>query len=241
MITAAPQPATREAAIAIVTAANRGDVATVTAILDAYDVAEFVPALHAALNLTRALAVQLRTAPGLMACDVWLAETAREHPSRDTRLAAALILAHAMTRYPPTETVTAAETFGDVFNVGASTFNQVCISADERIVEVLAAVTVLWHHLLPELNTAAGPCVIGNTAGRLWSGDRRAEPAPPKPEGTETLRFRTKAEDSPPQPTLTAPPEAEVVRRPPRPTIPAGAPVSYRGLSILLRQERGLE
>jgi hypothetical protein len=76
----------------------------------------------------------------------------------------------------------------------------------------------------------------------LWGSG--AEPAPPKPiEGTETLRARTKAEDSPPQPTLVIPRETEIAdRRPqPRAIIPAGAPVSLRGLAIRRQQERGVD
>jgi hypothetical protein len=238
MTTTVPEPATREAAISLVVAANRGDVAAVTAQLDDYDaVGEFVAALHATLALARALAVQLRSPQGLMACDAWLAETSREHPSRDTRIAAALILGHAMTRYPPTETVTVAETYGEMYNVGASTFNAVCCEADERITAVFAAALVLWHHLLPELVAASGPCMIGNTAGQLWGG--AAEPTPPKLEGTPTtLRARMKAEDSPPpQPALSIPRECEVVRRPPAPRIPAGAVINLRGLGELRRRE----
>jgi hypothetical protein len=63
-------------------------------------------------------------------------------------------------------------------------------------------------------------------------------------EGTETVRARTKTEDPP---RLTFPPlppgETEVPdRRPqPRAIIPAGAPVSLRGLAIRRQQERGID
>jgi hypothetical protein len=250
MITA---PATREAAIAIVSAANRGDVAEITATLDAYDIAEFVPAMHAALALTRSLAVQLRTASGLMAADVWLSETAREHPSRDTRLAAALILAHAMTRYPPTETIATAETFGDMHNIGASTFNEICCEADERIVEVLVAVLVLWRHLLPELNIASGACLIGNIAGELWGG-RSAEqfgvpientaPEPDRYEEARILRIGKRAENAPDvergdvRGTLVIPSGLEGGGPPPRAQLPAGTVLDPRGVAELRRLQR---
>jgi hypothetical protein len=241
MITA-PEPDTRQAAISLVTAALRGDVDAVRCVIDAYDVDEFVPAVHAALALARAIAVQLRSPQGLMGADVWLAECSRGHPCRDTRIAAELILAHALTVYPQAETVAVAETFGPMFNIGASTFNEVCCVAGDRFVEIFTAATVLWHQLLPELGTTSGPIMVGNVAGQLWAS---AEPTPPKPiEGTETLRTKTNAEDSPPRPHLAAPPETEVVQRPYRPYqayLPAGAPVSLRGLAIRRQQERGID
>jgi hypothetical protein len=225
-----PEPATRSSAIFLVTSAFRGDAARVRWALDACDEAEFVPMFHASLDLMRELARKLRSPEGLMSLDVWLSEISHdEHHGRDERLAARLILAHAMTCYPPVETVAVAETFGPIFNAAASTFNEVCTEADYRIVDVFAAALALWRTLLPEVNTTPGACVVCITAGQLW--------ASAEPEGTSKLRIRE--HDSPPQPTLAIPPEAEVVRRPPQPTIPAGAPVSYRGLSIRLAQERG--
>ncbi len=240
-----PEPATREAAFSLAGAAIRGDFGAIAAMLDAYDVDEFVAAMHATLALVRALALKLRSPQGLMACDVWLAETSREHPSRDTRIAAQLILGHAQTCYPPTETVTVAETFGEMFNVGAAVFNQACCEADEGIVGVFVAAMVLWHHLLPEVNIAAGGCIVGNVAGQLW-GIRSVEP----PETSEnldesrTLRARKVDDVTPPRPTLAAPIETRAQwddGPPARPTIPAGAPVSLRGLAILRQRERGLD
>jgi hypothetical protein len=60
-------------------------------------------------------------------------------------------------------------------------------------------------------------------------------------EGTRTV-FRTKPEESPPQPQprLAIPMECEVAGgAPPRPTIPVGAPISYRGLTIRRQQDSG--
>jgi len=104
MITA-PEPSTSASAISLVTAALRGDVDSVRFALDMCDVDEFVPTFHAGLALVRALALRLRSAEGLMSLDCWLAETSHdEHRSHDARLAARLLLGHAQTCYPPTET-----------------------------------------------------------------------------------------------------------------------------------------
>ena len=85
--------------------------------------------------------------------------------------------------------------------------------------------------LLPEVDTY----MVGIVAAQLWGSG--SEPAPPKPdEGIEPV-FRAKPKAEPPQPMLSIPSEAEVVRRPPRPTIPAGAPVNLAGLAELRRRE----
>jgi hypothetical protein len=231
-----PEPITRRLAITLVVAALRGDAGTVRALLYAADPDGFAVLVHSTLTLARALAVQLRSPQGLMAADVWLAECARGHPCRDTRLGAALILAHAMTCYPPVETAVVAETFGEMFTIGAATYNEVCCEADERFTEVLTAAGVLWHQLLPEAGTASGPCMVGNTAITLW-------PAPPKLEGTVgTVKHRTKADPAPPRPKLPIPPEAQVAGGPPaRPYFAPGVPVSLRGLAIRLARERGVD
>jgi hypothetical protein len=240
MITA-PGPTARRLAITLVTAAVRGDAGAVRALLLAADLDGFGTLVHCTLTLARSLAVQLRSGQGLMACDVWLAECSRdEHRSRESRLGAQLVLAHAMTQPPPVETITSIETFGDVFNVGASTFNEVCASAGDGFAEVLTSALMLWHQVLPELSITSGPVLVGNTAAALWA----AEPAAPKLESTGgTLKHRTHTDD-PPQPLLAIPVEAQVIYasgRPPRAPLAPGAPISLRGLAVLRRQEQGLE
>jgi len=201
-MTTVPLPDTRASAISLVTAAIRGDVDTVRFALDMCDVDEFVPMFHASLALARALASRLRSPEGLMAVDVKLAEISRNHPSRDVRLAAQLILGHGQTCYPPVETVTAAETFDHLYSIGADTFNAACRTADYGIIDVFVAALAMWRLLLPEADIAARASMVCNVGGQLWAS---AEPAPPKLEGTGTLRVKTKAEDSPPQPTLAIP------------------------------------
>jgi hypothetical protein len=245
MITA-PQPSVRASAISLVTAAVRDDFDSVRFMLDMCDVDEFVASMHATLALMRALALKLRSAEGLLALYLKLAETSHdEHRGRDSQLAAQLILGHAQTCEPPTETITAVETFADLHSIGVNTFNAAGVEADFQIIDVFVEVLAMWRLLLPEVNTTAGACMVGTIAGRLWAAS--AEPTPPEPiEGTEPLRIRTKAttEDSPPGPMLAAPPETEVVQRPYRPYqayLPPGAPVSLRGLAIRRQQERGVD
>jgi hypothetical protein len=222
-----PEPTTRRVALSMVTAAVRGDAGTVKALVWAADPDGFAVLVHATLTLARTLAGQLLTASGLMACDLWLAETARGHPCAETRLGAELALAHSQT----------LGEFDELVVRGIGAYNAVCLAADEGFDEVFTAAMLCWRTLLPQAATAAGPILVANCASMLWGGA-----AQPKPERTEMFGARTKpVEDSPPGPSLSIPVEAEVVRRPPRPTIPAGAPVSYRGLSILRRQEQGIE
>jgi hypothetical protein len=200
---------------------------------------------HASLALLRALASRLRSAEGLMALDVRVSEISRNHPSRDVRLAARLILGHAQTCYPPTETITAAETFADFYSIGAHTFNAACCEADYRVVDVFVVALAMWRSLLPEADIDARAAMVCNVAGQLWAS---AEPAPPepirKPEGTPTLRARIQDENEP-RATLAAPIEARALRwddgPPPGPTIPAGAKVSLRGLAIRRQRERGVD
>lgn len=177
-MTTAPQPVTRAAAIGLVTQGLRGDFDGVRYTLDPCDIDEFVPPFHASLTLVRGVASRLRSPEGLMAVDVWLAETSHdEHRSREARLAAQLILSHAMTTcYPPDdETSTAAETF-DLCSIGADNFNAVCYEADYDIVTVFVLALSMWRTLLPEVDTAARACIVGNVAGQLWGGSRSAGP-----------------------------------------------------------------
>ena len=223
-----PQPTTRRLAITMVTAAVRGDAGTVLALLRAVDDDELATVVHTTLALARAVAGQLLTPRGLMGADLWLAETARGHPCAETRLGAALVLAHAQT----------VGEFDELVVIGVGAYNAVCIEADEGFDEVFTAGMLCWRSLLTIAATAAGPIMVANCAGMLWGG--AAEP--PKLEGTGgTLKHRTNTD--PPQPMLAIPPEAEVAdRRPqPRAIIPAGAPVSLRGLAILRQRERGLD
>jgi hypothetical protein len=102
---------------------------------------------------------------------------------------------------------------------------------------VLTAALILWHMLLTELGTSAGPIMVGNVASALW-GVRSTEP-----EGTGMFKSRIREENGPPQPKLAIPREAEPL--PPRPElqpayVPAGQPISYRGLLIRRQQESGL-
>jgi hypothetical protein len=162
-------PDTRASAISLVTAAIRGDVDTVRFALDMCDVDEFVPMFHASLALARALASRLRSPEGLMAVDVKLAEISRNHPSRDVRLAAQLILGHGQTCYPPVETVTAAETFDHLYSIGADTFNAACRAADYGIIDVFVAALAMWRLLLPEADIDARASMVCNVAGQLWA------------------------------------------------------------------------
>lgn len=246
-MTTVPLPDTRQAAITIVTQVIRGDLDAVQRVLDAYDVDEFVPAMHASLALLRALALKLRSAEGLMAVDVWLAETSHdERRSRDSRIAAQRVLGHAGTCYPPVETITAAETFADLYSIGASTFNAACCQADYRIVEVFVAAMALWRSLLPGVNIAPGGCVVCNVAGQLWGGIRSAEPtlpgsapiqtAAPKPEGTRTFKARMPADNNA---EMRGPREQWEPDPPPtRPPLPAGTKVSMTTLTGLAELRR---
>lgn len=227
-----PQPTIRRLALTLVTAAVRGDPGTIKALLRAADPDEFATVVHTTLTLARTLAGQLLTPQGMMGADLWLTETARGHPCAETRLGAELVLAHSQT----------VGEFDEMVAIGIGSYNAVCCEADEGFEEVLTAGMLCWRSLLTPAATAAGPIMIGNVAAGLWGSIRSAEPASPKLEGTGgTVKFRTNAEDSPPQPRLAIPAEAEIAdRRPqPPPIIPAGAPISYRGLSIRLAQERG--
>jgi hypothetical protein len=204
-----------------------GDPGTVRALLLAADPGQLATVVHCALTLARTLAAGLHTPQGMLAADLWLAECARDHPCRDTRLGAELILAQGMTCDPA----------GDLFEFGVAVYNAVCCEADDRFTEVLTAALVLWHMLLTEVGTAAGSIMVSNVAGQLWAG---AEPAD---EGTRNLRARIREHDSTPRPTLPLPPGTEPL--PPRPPlqpayVPAGQPISYRGLWIRRQQESGL-
>lgn len=234
MITDHPQPITRRLAITLVTAGLRSDGGTVKALLRAADPDEFAVLVACTLELARALAGQLLTPRGLLAADLWLAECARGHPCAETRLGAELVLAH--------EAVAAAEESGDMIDVAVGAYNAVCCQADEEFdeefEEVLTAGLLCWRSLLTPAATAALPVMVGNVAGQLWGGAPKLEG-----EGT-TMKFKSRDETGPPQPTLAIPPEAEVVHRPYRPYqayLPAGTRISYRGLALRLRQERGLE
>ncbi len=255
-MTTVPLPDTRQAAISLVVAAIRGDDDAVRFALDMCDADEFVPMFHASLALLRALASRLRSAEGLMAVDVKLAEISREHRNRDTCLAAQLILGHARTCYPPIETITAAETFDNFYSIGASTFNDACCRAHYGIIDVFMVALAMWRSLLPEVVTAAGPCMVGNVAAQLWG--IRAEPAPPEPirnldgrtaltiENRDVERRASTDMTPPPPPPPTLPPGAPRARGevgpggiPARPILPPGVPlsrVSLRGLAELRRR-----
>lgn len=226
-----PQPTVRRLAISMVAAAMRSDAGTIVALLRAVDDGDIAPVVHSALTLARTLAGQLLTAVGMIGADLWLAEAARGHPCRDTRAGAELILAHSQT----------LGEFDEMIVIGVGEYNRVCVEADEGFDEVFAAAMLCWRSLLTPAATAAGPVMVGNTAGMLWAS---TEPTPPKPEGTETLfgaRTKTETEDSP-GPRLSIPAECEVAGGPPpRPTIPAGAPISLRGLALRRAQERGVD
>ena len=192
-MTTVPLPDTRQAAITIVTQVIRGDLDAVQRVLDAYDVDEFVPAMHASLALLRALALKLRSAEGLMAVDVWLAETSHdERRSRDSRIAAQRVLGHAGTCYPPVETITAAETFADLYSIGASTFNAACCQADYRIVEVFVAAMALWRPARTGGQHRAG-WVRGVQRRRPAMGrysQRRADPTRLRPDPNRCTKTR---------------------------------------------------
>jgi hypothetical protein len=228
-----PEPVTRRLAVTLVIAAMRGDAGTVRALLYAADPDESAVLVYSTLTLARTLAASLRTSQGMLAADLWLCECARDHPYRDTRLGAALILAHTMTA----ETASAGETFDELCEIGVGAYNEVCCEADDRFVDVLTAAMLCLHSLLPEAGTAAGPCMVGNTAITLWGSGA-------EPEGKPMFRARTPAEDSPPQPTLAIPPEAEVAGGPaPWPyqvAVPPGAAISLRGAAIRRQQQSGL-
>ena len=225
-----PQPVTRRLAITLVTAAMRGDAGTIKALLRAADPDEFAELVHCTLTLVRSLAGQLLTPRGLLAADLWLAEAARGHPCAETGLGAELVLAHAQTE------------FDDMVEIAVGEYNRVCCEADEEFEEVLTAGLLCWRSLLNMAATAAAPCMIGNTAAELW-GHRRAKPVPPKLEETGGI-VKHQTNTDPPGPTLAAPPETMVLHRPYRPYqayLPAGAPVSLRGLAIRRQQERGID
>jgi hypothetical protein len=227
-----PQPTTRRLAITMVTAAVRGDAGTVKALLRAVDDDELATVVHTTLALARAVAGQLLTAAGMMGADLWLAEASRGHPCAETRLGAALVLAHAQT----------VGEFDELVVIGVGAYNAVCIEADEGFDEVFTAGMLCWRSLLTIAATSAGPIMVANTAHRLWDAP---EPAKPRPiEGTETLfgtRTKAEAEGSPPGPALSVPAECEVAGGPPPwPTAPAGAPISLRGVAIRRLQDSGV-
>jgi hypothetical protein len=243
-MTTVPMPDTREAAISLVTAALRGDVDSVRCAIDMCDVDEWVPMFHASLAWLRAMASRLRSPEGLMALDVRVAEISRNHPNRDMRLATRLILGHAQTCSPPKESITAAESFENFYSIGAHTFNAACCEADYRVTDIFVVVLAMWRSLLPEVDTDARPAMVCNVAGQLWGSG--AGPAPPPIENLRTGPRIMKVDDStPPRATMAAPLETRVRQwddgPPPRPTIPAGAPVSLRGLAIRRLQERGID
>jgi hypothetical protein len=228
-----PQPITRRLAITLVVAALRGDPGTVRALLLAADPAQLANVVHCALTLARSLAAQLLTARGLIGCDLWLAEAARGHPCSNTRAGAALILAH--------EAVVVAESDGEMLDLAVGEYNALCCES-EQFEEVFVEAMLCWRSLLQPAATSAGPIMVGNMAARLWGGG--AEPTPPKLEGEgTTVKFKSRDEKWPPQPRLAIPPETAVAdRRPqPRAIIPAGAPISSRGLAIRRQQERGID
>jgi hypothetical protein len=225
-----PQPITRRLAITLVVAALRGDPGTVRALLLAADPAQLANVVHCALSLARSLAGQLLTPQGLIGADLWLAEAARGHPCRDTQLGAELVLAH--------EAVVVAEGFGELLDTAVGAYNALCCEC-EQFEDVFVAAMLCWRSLLTPAATAAGPIMVGNMAARLWAGG--AEPTPPKLEGEgTTVKFKSRDESGP---RLAIPREAEVADRRPQPQaiIPAGAPVSLRGLAIRLQQERGVD
>jgi hypothetical protein len=229
-VTTVPMPDTRQAAIGIVCAAIKGDTDAIADALYSADGDGFGALIRASLNLFRALASRLRSAGGLLAVDVRLCEISREYYSRDTTVAAQLIVGHAQTCFPPDDD---AETFAELHDLGADTFNAAIDEAGNRFEQVFAAAMLLWRSLLPEAET----CMVGSAAAELW-GTRSAEP-----EGMPMFRARTPAEDSPPQPTLAIPPEAEVAGGPaPWPyqvQVPPGA-ISLRGAAIRRLQLSGL-
>jgi hypothetical protein len=224
-------PDTRAAAIGIANATIRGDTAAIAAALYDHDDDGFSALIRATLSLLRALGSWLRSPIGLMAIDARVAEISHQHCNRDTRIAARLILSHGMTCYPPVDTEVAAETFADFHDLGATTFNAACSEAGFRFVDVFITAMLLLRQLMPEADTY----MVGIVAGQLW-----AEPAPPKPEGKPTtVIFRTKAEDSPPQPTLPRPLGTEIASGGPerRPYLPPGVPVNLAGLAELRRRQ----
>jgi hypothetical protein len=228
-MTTVPMPDVRQAAVSIAVATIAGDNDAIRCELYAHADDGFAALIRATLNLLRELTRKLRSAEGLMAHDVKLSEISREHGSREMRAAAQLILGHAMTCPPPAETPAAAESFADFHDIGADSFNAACIDADLWFVDAFTTAMLLLQRLLPEVDTY----MVGIVAAQLWAST--------EPEGIPMFRPKTPAEDSPPGPSLSIPVEAEVVRRPPRPTIPAGATVSPRGLAILRQRERGLD
>jgi hypothetical protein len=235
-VTTVPMPDVREAAISVAVAAIRGDNDTIRRELCAHADDGFAALIRATLVLLRELARKLRSVQGLMAVDVRLSEISREHGSREIRTAAQLILGHAMTCRPPNETATAAETFADFHDIGADAYNDACDAADLWFVDMFTTAMMLLRQLLPEADTY----MVSITAGQLW-GSRSVEPIPPKLEGT-TVKSRIRDENGP-RPTLPRTVGTEVAVGGPerRPTIPAGAPVSLRGLAIRRQQERGVD
>lgn len=242
MITA-PEPITRRVAVSMVAAAVRGDAGTVKALVWAADPDGFAVLVHCALTLARTLAGQLLTAQGMMGADLWLAETARGHPCRDTRAGAELVLAHEAVVVAESAVVAAESGAGELLDIAVGAYNAVCLAADEGFDEVFTAAMLCWRSVLTPAATAAGPCMVGNVAAQLWGS---AKPAPPKLERTGgTVKFGTRADDdSPPRPRLAIPAEAAVegLRRPqPLPFVPTGSPVSLRGLALRREQERDID
>jgi hypothetical protein len=233
-----PQPNTRRLAISLVSAAVRGDAGAVKALIYAADLDGFGALVHCTLTLVHTLAGQLLTPQGLIGADLWLAETARGHPCAETRAGAELVLAHEAVVAAEDDVVAASCDAAELLGIAVGAYNAVCLQFDDEFAEVLTAAMILWHHLLPQAATAAGPIVIGNVAGGLWGGAD-----PPKLESTGgTLKHRTNNTD-PPGPRLAIPPEAQTVYAygpPPGPTAPAGAPISLRGVAIRRLQDSGV-
>jgi hypothetical protein len=162
---ATPPPRVQADAVRLVSASLRSDTADMNAVL-AYTLKPwFGPLIHAALNLSRALASRLVTPEAMGFVDGGLAGIANEDPDPDRQRAGRLLLAHS--QLSPTEPIDD----GDVIlhNAGAEQFNDALNDADKdgRFVPVFLAALTLWSDLL----NGGGAQVLDDVAAELWGAE----------------------------------------------------------------------